>query len=368
MKIKIFILLLISLFNGMFALAQVDTFNLTDTLDQKLFNYAKNTPPRLSRDVDRLTQYLIQADTNKKNIVKTLSYWIMQNIIYDFDAFINSTYNEEGITGTLKNRKGVCQDYSELFKAMCDRAGIPCYVINGYAKGFGYTPGLKFDKSNHAWNIIWLDNNYISMDLTWASGYIEYVDNGWKYFSKPDISQLFAAPENFVEKHLPADPKWQLLHYPVSMNSFLKFQDQKDMLKDSSHYYSFRDSIRMLDKLDTDARELKSAEDAYKFYPVKSEYAFHYYRLAVTYSNAASDYYNSAVQSYNKAVANNTKPQPTGNYSEEVISNAIILYNKALKLLMKISDYADNQIHPDQLMPACNQGIEYANELLKTLK
>ncbi|MGZ3763651.1 MAG: transglutaminase domain-containing protein [Mucilaginibacter sp.] len=339
-----------------------------DTLDKRLFEYAKNTPPDISQDIDKLVEYLKLPATSKRDIAKTFSYWIMQNIAYDIYGFLNESYNQQGIIGTLKEKKGICQDYAELFKAMCDRADIKCYVITGYAKAFGYKPGNKFTKANHAWNVIWLDDAYYLMDLTWSSGYIGYVDDSWHYFLKPDISQFFADPDIFVEKHLPANPIWQLQNHPVSMESFLRFADHSEMLNDSSKYFSFKDSISMYEKLDKDEREIKSANDAYSFYPVLKDFAYHYYNQAVVYSNTATDYYNAAVNSYNGEVSNKTLPVPTGGYNKDGILNAINYFGKASKLLAKISNYSDDVINAAQLLEKCNKGIEISKDLLNTLK
>jgi len=340
-----------------------------DTIDTRLYNYAKNTPPDIAQDIDKLVDYLKQAANSKKDIAKIFSYWIMQNISYDIEGFLNGNFNTEGPEGTLKRKIGVCQDYSELFKAMCDRAGIKCYFIAGYAKAFDYMPGSPFKKANHAWNIIWLDNTYYLMDLTWSSGYVQFADNNLRYFLKPDISHLLAAPEAFVEKHLPTDPKWQLLNYPVSMDAFMRFSNPKDMLHDSSRYYSFKDTIATFESLDKDAREIQSANAAYNFYPIQSDFAYHYYNLAVTYSNTATDYYNAAVSSYNKSATDNGgMPVASGAYNKTGVNNAINYYSKAVKLLMKIRNYADDNINAGELLEKCNTGLNDSNEMMKTLK
>jgi transglutaminase/protease-like cytokinesis protein 3 len=366
MRIKALIIILIAFSCN--SLAQTTAVRPADTIDTRLYAYAKSTPGEIAQDIDKLVEYLKQPAANQKDVVKTFSYWIMQNISYDIYGFLNGTFNKEGITGTLRDKKGVCQDYSELFKAMCDRAGIKCYVIAGYAKAFDYKPGNEFKKANHAWNIIWLDNAYMPMDLTWGSGHIEYNNNQWQYFVDPDISQVFTRPEVFVAKHLPSDPRWQLLHYPVSMDAFLKFNDPRDMLHDSTRYYSFQDSISTFEKLDKDTQELESADAAYNFYPALTDYAYHYYNLAVTYSNTATDYYNAAVSSYNKSVADTGNPVPSGDYNKTGVSNAVDNYAKAVKLLMKIRNYSDENINAGQLLEKCNAGFDASNEMLKTLK
>ncbi|MBS1531756.1 MAG: hypothetical protein JSU01_15725 [Bacteroidetes bacterium] len=360
------LLLLFLLSGGTFA--QMRTVPSADTLNTRLYLYAKNAPEEVTQDIDKLVDYLKLPGTNQRDVVKTFAYWIMQNISYDINAFFSNTFNPDGVTGTLRNRKGVCQDYSELFKAMCDRVGVPCYIISGFAKAFNYKPGDQFAKSNHSWNMICLDGNYSLLDLTWSSGYIMYVDDNWKYFIHPDITQCFTKPEAFVEKHLPSDPKWQLLHYPVSMQTFLSTDDHALMLKDSSYYFNYADSLSNFFKLSDEARELKSAEDAYRFYPVISDYAYHYYNIAVNYSNSATDSYNAAVNGYNKSVSQTGAPEANGDYNKEGVQKAINNYSRAIQLLSRIRNFSDDQINAAYLMQKCNTGLEASTELMKTLK
>ncbi len=369
MRSKVCLLMLFVLIQSQLVFSQNTAGLPIDTIDKKLYNHARNAPYDVAQDIDKLVAYLQQPASGKKDIVKTFSYWIMQNISYDIGGFLNGVFNTEGITGTLASKKGVCQDYSELFKAMCDRAGIPCFVITGYAKAFDYRPGKKFDKTNHAWNMVDLDGNYYLLDLTWSSGYVQYENDSWHYYIKPNVSQLFTAPELFVEKHLPADPQWQLLRHPVSMDAFMNYSSSRDMLGNSTGVLNFADSIRQFMQLDKYSQELKTAENAYNFYPVLADYAYHYYNRAVDFSNSATDFYNAAVTSYNKSVAENGgNPISQGDYNKTVVGNAVENYSKAIKLLSKISNYADDQINARELLEKCHLGLDSSNELLKTLR
>lgn len=368
MRSKAFIWLLFVLIQSLPAFSQTTT-RLPDTTDQKLYNYASRAPAAIALDIDKLVDYLKKPATCEKDMVKSFSYWIMQNISYDISGFINNEYNGNGITGTLTNRKGVCQDYSELFKAMCDQAGIKCYTIIGYAKVFDYKPGNRFDRTNHSWNMVSLDGNYYLLDITWCSGYVAHAGGTWRYVIKPDVAHLFISPELFVENHLPADPQWQLLNHPVSMEAFERYNSHADMLREQSRYFNFADSIRLYDGLDQDAQELKTAENAFKFHPVLSEYAYHYYNEAVNYSNAAIDLYNAAVTAYNKSITDNGGiPTSTGDYNKDVVSNAISNYNRAIKLLSKIKSYADSQINAQNLLQRCSNGLNASNELMRSLR
>ncbi len=57
----------------------------------------------------------------------------------------------------LKEKTGVCYDFSALFAAMCRSQGIPCTLEKGYTS-IGY----------HAWNRVWLNDGWVALDLTAA--------------------------------------------------------------------------------------------------------------------------------------------------------------------------------------------------------
>ncbi len=66
----------------------------------------------------------------------------------------------------------VCEGYARAFKMLCDRAGIPCALINGTGKG-----------GAHMWNAVQMeDRNWYGVDVTWD-------DQDWgtldTYFLKP---------------------------------------------------------------------------------------------------------------------------------------------------------------------------------------
>lgn len=56
---------------------------------------------------------------------------------------------------TLSSKYGVCQNYAELFQAMCTRAGIPCILVTGMGNG-----------GRHAWNMVYVDGRWLYVDCT----------------------------------------------------------------------------------------------------------------------------------------------------------------------------------------------------------
>jgi transglutaminase-like putative cysteine protease len=104
---------------------------------------------------------------------KIVSY-VNKNIKYDLSYF-GKLLNVEQI---LQTKSGVCSEFATLFNALARVAKIPSSIVHGYAFG-------EYEKFEpHAWNMIFIDNNWIFVDPTWnlssgnvSSSHIYIKDN-----------------------------------------------------------------------------------------------------------------------------------------------------------------------------------------------
>ena len=251
--LRIFVIL-IFLLSLQLASGQAD-FNFS-----KIDKHALKSPRSIETNLSDLVNYLSKSSYNDIEKVRSFYVWLVNNIDYDNAAI---TPNSKRINHTnqdvLNRKKAVCQGYSNLFKEMCNRSGIPCEVITGYPKTpRNATPDLE--KANHTWNAVLLNEQWYLLDITWgASNEKQFVED---YF--------LAAPENFVIDHLPNDPMWQLLDCPISTHIFMQKHDViLTHIRNENKCFNFRDSINQLMALPTPERKLKRAKNAYKFNPVQ---------------------------------------------------------------------------------------------------
>ncbi len=102
---------------------------------------------------------LLRSDP--RETVKAIHDYIVNTLTYadgeDQWEALDSVYEQYDYpcNVTLAAATGVCQDYTELFQAMCQRAGIPCEMMTGDAGG------------PHAWNRVYLDGTWYYVDCTW---------------------------------------------------------------------------------------------------------------------------------------------------------------------------------------------------------
>jgi len=301
--------------------------------NQSLLNHAKKAPASISHDLEALVAYLIKPAQNQKDAALSLAYWIILNIDYDFKLY-NALFREaRPPEQTLALKKSVCEGYASLYKAMCDRANITCVNISGYAKGLGYVPLSRFTRTDHAWNFIEVDGEYQLMDLTWASGHAKKVEGAWVFQRDLNPSYIFADPTEFVENHLPAQPRWQLLDKPILMRAFTEYTTYEEMKKYSRLTYDYKGQIKRYWELNELQRKIRDAEDAHHFYPIPKDLAHTYEHVGYQLSKGAYDEHRlkRALDYYGKAENIYMKPASRSKGRAKRCENAILYLLKRLR-------------------------------------
>jgi transglutaminase/protease-like cytokinesis protein 3 len=114
----------------------------------------------------------------------------------------NYTSTVDLANDTYFKRKGICSGYSYLFKYFCNELNIDCEVINGYSRTEFAKAGLPFEKTNHSWNIIKLNDKWQYVDATWGYATAKTKDFNLYYFLTPY--------NEFESNHFPKDVNWLL--------------------------------------------------------------------------------------------------------------------------------------------------------------
>ncbi len=76
-------------------------------------------------------------------------------------------------TKVLQKRRGICEGYASLFYELCKASEIECDVVWGlasnYLKKIERYKKSKSMTTNHAWNKVKLNGQWLFIDVTWAS-------------------------------------------------------------------------------------------------------------------------------------------------------------------------------------------------------
>lgn len=187
--------------------------------------------------LEAFTKALTEPYADTKDKARVAFAWVAQHVRYDYAKFkkiqkqktITFTgatkqeverkqrihYEETIPNKTFKTKRGVCEDYSYLYKKMCDFAGIECIVVTGLTKHLS----AKVSNTGHAWNAVRIDDQWRLLDATWGAGYIDERERFRRYYSP---GYFMTPPAFFALNHLPADPQWQLIDTPLNRQEFRK--------------------------------------------------------------------------------------------------------------------------------------------------
>lgn len=199
-------------------------------IDSRVKKYPKyNSPEKLANKIAKD----FKKDSEK---VRAIYIWLTSNVRYDLNEYYNPSnkkvsfrYSSEKerlfkiqqikneITRTtFKTKKSVCEGYAQSFKSLCNLLGIEANVISGYARSSGSEIGRVPGFSDHAWNVVKLQNQWQIIDATWGAG---HVSNGtWK---KSYSDYFYNIDKNKANlSHYPEEEKWRVLFNDSSIVDF----------------------------------------------------------------------------------------------------------------------------------------------------
>ncbi|NOZ45824.1 MAG: hypothetical protein GXO79_03485 [Chlorobi bacterium] len=229
----------------------------------KIDRHALAADSLIAQSLKNLCNYLVEPAANDLEKVRSFYIWITHNIGYDTKAYFSNSQKKYTPEEVLKRKKAVCEGYATLLKAMCDMENIPCEIISGYSKGYGYKPNKTLKSKDHAWNAVKINEKWYLIDATWGSGYLDDKGHFKKYFSN---YFFLTSPETFIYEHLPADPMWQLLKTPITLKEYKTDSSQiKKFLKEKDGNFNYNDSINAYEKLPDYEQKIKTAFNQYKF-------------------------------------------------------------------------------------------------------
>ncbi|CAF4877111.1 unnamed protein product, partial [Rotaria socialis] len=146
-------------------------------------DYRKEISSWRANSINEVIYYIKKLSMDKNLIDRAwiVFYWVSQNIKYDVISYLSGFIRHQTAEDIFRHKRGVCDAYATIFKALCDGVQLECEKISGFAKGYDYIPKQStFTTANHAWNVIRLNSHC----------------------------------------HLPENPRWQLLSPTISMPQF----------------------------------------------------------------------------------------------------------------------------------------------------
>lgn len=127
--------------------------------------YTDEQIEKINNVIDGFIRNNIEATMNDHDKIKLFHDFVANNTIYDLDYDPNIDknlypYHPYNAYGPLIEGKGICSGYSDAMAIFLDKIGVKNYrIISDNTK--------VTEKDLHTWNILYLNNNWYHLDLTW---------------------------------------------------------------------------------------------------------------------------------------------------------------------------------------------------------
>lgn len=181
--------------------------------------------PKHFSSTEKLAQQIQNDFSTEFGKARAIYSWLAFNIRYDVNAFLHPkpnkkfTYKTEEerqikikqiidkrIGKALSKRKGVCQEYADLFNQIALEVGLESQVNLGDAKTKNYDIGRRRIKVSHAWNSVKIDGTWRLIDATWGAGYVNLKKE--KFYHNFNTLYFDMPPKLFFKEHYPAKGFW----------------------------------------------------------------------------------------------------------------------------------------------------------------
>ena len=180
---------------------------------------------RRARRVRKVIRFIKRHSRNDWERARGAYVWVANNIEYDVEAYHSEKKAEVDPKKVFSSGKSICMGYAGLFEKICQGLDLETGVINGYAKGYKYSEGMHFNKTNHSWNAVKIKNKWHFIETTWGAGALS--PDGKKFIRKFSAAWFDTDPRLFVLNHFPEDTSWLLITPPMTLDDYEKWPHSK---------------------------------------------------------------------------------------------------------------------------------------------
>ena len=253
-------------------------------------------PDSLTHTTQNLADYINLKINTPNEKAWAIYCWIADNIEYDFEnRYAIDMYSSKlSPNETLKSRKGVCVNYTNLYADIANKVGIKTYVITGYTR-----KKKLVNQNPHSWCASLIDSSWYMIDPTWGAGYIQNSH----YVKELDKEYFMIQPTIFIKTHIPFDPLWQFLYYPITKQ---EFYNGLSKAKNEDNYFNYIDTLKIYDKqsklqrlLSSSSRIKSNGISSYLDYINLSDIKFN---INLLYKNRDKKLYNIAYNYYSEGI------------------------------------------------------------------
>lgn len=257
---------------------------------QRIDNLMMQIPDSSSISTDGIAGYVRSHFNNENDRTYAIYSWITGNIHYDVNNMFSIDFYQsknDVVSSVLKSKTGVCLHFADLFQEIANKSDIKTYVILGYTKQNGL-----IDHIPHAWCASMIDTIWYIFDPAWGSGYFQ--DNS--FHMQRNLKYYKVEPSSSIKTHMPFDPIWQFLNYPITNHDFY---NRNTSIDEKKSFFNYVDSIA---KYDNESELEKLESSIYRIKQIGITNVLIYRELKYMSDEIMTKKYNIAVNLYNESI------------------------------------------------------------------
>lgn len=132
--------------------------------------YSKEQREKVDQEIDRIMNEIITDQMTPREKILAFHDYIINTTVYDKNAAAsikNGLQTDKGSLshfayGTLFQHLSLCGGYSDTMAIFLTKIGIP---------------NMKIANDEHVWNLVYLDNSWLHLDLTWDDPVVDTGQN-----------------------------------------------------------------------------------------------------------------------------------------------------------------------------------------------
>lgn len=255
-------------------------------------------PDAQTHSTEAIASYINRHFTTTDDKLRAVYTWLAYNIRYDLSMLKLAEQEKDVdalVSHALKERRGVCFQFAGLFHEIAEKLGVKSYTVSGYTKKYG-----KVMDDSHQWVAAQVGDDWYFYDPTWASGYRdEKIQKQVQHFNGAYFRVL---PQELIQSHMPFDPLWQFLDYPLTYPEF----DVAETIRTDSVYFNWRDTLAVYERSDErtylldETRRMRANGTPNRL--VEEKIALNDHNISVDRYNNEVALFNETVKLYNSSV------------------------------------------------------------------
>lgn len=231
--------------------------NIEPSRRLQLDSLVSNMSSETKKDLYKLHDYIEQFGENDEEKVWMIYGYFAIHTKYDMKRYYDRKPFFQTPEYTINKRRGVCRDFAQAFKKLCDLSHIPCLNVYGKAKMSVFQIIMDLVKfhwpyNGHQWNVVKLYNKWQIMDPTWTKidsihKYYEIDKYGKSYVVAkakiPNRTYYEAIPQNISRTHKPFHPAYLLMDSIPTFKTAFKLDSKRKWIQQELNFTTYLDSV-----------------------------------------------------------------------------------------------------------------------------